>query len=318
MAESFTRVTLFVPGAAASEAAWNERLQRSGVRIEAGVLCGDGIAAPPAVEWVENDGSFGRAFSFGTVGSDVIETLEAAPGALVVHWSIDLRDGRQTIVQMVEHLRDAGAIAVRLEQSKLGWGIARWIEVFSSDDAWAWHRAAITFLAESDALQSCGMHAFSLPDVMIGLDGDQAELTELASTLDVYQLAEDPVIRSGQTFTPDRETPRRVVERWPDLRYPAGHACHNPYGVWRLGPPGGTAREVGELALVFIPALQVVLSALQQKARKPFTKKQVLATRDQGACIAMDPRDAQRLERERGYSDLDPELVWEQWTLVQS
>jgi hypothetical protein len=31
----------------------------------------------------------------------------------------------------------------------------------------------------------------------------------------------------------------------------------------------------------------------------------------------MEPRDAQTLERTRGYSDLDPELVWEQWQVVR-
>lgn len=56
---------------------------------------------------------------------------------------------------------------------------------------------------------------------------------------------------------------------------------------------------------------------LQSKQAEPLTKQQVLATRDQGACIAMKPRDAQALERERGYADLDPELVWEQWQSIQ-
>jgi hypothetical protein len=151
----------------------------------------------------------------------------------------------------------------------------------------------------------------------MNLDGDPRALQELASLLDVYQLAEDPVIVSGQTFTPDRETPRRVVERWPDVEYPPDHACHNPYGVWRLGPAGGTARPIGELQLVFMPTLHAILAALEMKNGKPLTKKQVEAARDQGACIAMEPRDAQKLERERGYADLDPELVWEQWQLVR-
>ncbi len=31
----------------------------------------------------------------------------------------------------------------------------------------------------------------------------------------------------------------------------------------------------------------------------------------------MEPRDTQDLERARGYADLDPELVWEQWQLVR-
>src|SRR5262249_40852182 len=122
---------------------------------------------------------------------------------------------------------------------------------------------------------------------------------------------------SGQTFTPARDIPRRVVERWPDTRYPSGHGCHNPYGVWRVGPPGGTARSLGELVPVFIPALQVLLAALEDKSKKPLRTKEVEATRDNGACIAMEPRDAQRHERERGYADLDPELAWEQWKLVR-
>ena len=31
----------------------------------------------------------------------------------------------------------------------------------------------------------------------------------------------------------------------------------------------------------------------------------------------MKRRDAQALERSRGYADLDPELVWEQWQLMR-
>jgi hypothetical protein len=295
--EPITRVTLFVP---------------SRLRIDEGVLRGE-----VDVEWVENDGEFGKAFSFGTVEPEVIETLEAAPGALVLQWSVDLRNGRKEIVAVVERLRDAGAIAVRLEQSKLGWDVSRWLELFSSDDEWSWHRGAVALLGSDGALQSCGMHAFSLPDVRATLEGDAPAVQQLANVLNVYQLAEDPVIRSGQTFAPDRETPRRVVERWPDTRYAPEHPCHNPYGVWRLGPAGGTARPLGELVPTFVPPLRVLLAALEDKNGKPLTKKQVEAARDGGVCIAMNPRDVQRLERERGYADLDPELAWEQWKLVR-
>jgi hypothetical protein len=126
--EPITRVTLFVPGAPASESAWNLALQRGGLRIERGALRGDILDATVGVEWVENDGQFGKAFSFGTVGPDVIGAVEAAPGALVLQWSVDLREGRKQIIAVVDRLRDAGALAVRLEQSKLGWGVARWLE----------------------------------------------------------------------------------------------------------------------------------------------------------------------------------------------
>jgi uncharacterized protein DUF4261 len=292
--DEVTRVTLFVP-------------------------CTRVLAVPAGVagEWIANDGAFGEAFSFGTVGRDLIAALDAAPGALVLHWPVDLRDGREQIVAAVARLRDAGALAVRLEQSKLGWDVASWLEHFGTDDPAAWHRGGVAFLAGESSFQSCGMHAFSLPDVRMELDGgDPSELQELATLLDLYQLVEDPVIRSGQTFAPDRETPRRVVERWPDTNYPPDHACHNPFGVWRLGPPGGTARPLGELVPVFMPTLHVLLEALAGEAAAPLTRAQVEGVRDRGVCIAMEPRDAQRLERTRGYADLDPELAWEQWLAV--
>jgi hypothetical protein len=294
VAEGITRVTLFVPGA--------ERAKKLPKQVE--------------VERVDNDGTFAAAFSFGTVEPEVIAAIEAAAGALVLHWPIDLREGREEIVGTVKRLRDAGALAVRIEQSKLGWEVARWIELFSSDDPSDWHRGAVAFVRGDRALQSCGMHAFSLPDVRIGLDGDARELQPLAEALDLYQLAEDPEIQSGQTFAPDRETPKRVLERWPDTEYAADHACHNPYGVWRLGPPGGKARPTGELLPVFVPALRLLLAAAEEKRR--LTKKQVEAIRDNGSCVMMTVRDAQSLERTRGYADLDPELVWEQWKLLRN
>ena len=269
-------------------------------------------------EWVENDGEIAKAFSFGTVDDDVLETLDAAPGALVIHVTSDLREGRAEVVALVERLRAAGGLAVRIEQSKLGWDIARWLDMFSADSAWAWHRGAIAFLGGKRELQSCGMHAFSLPDVHIAIgEGDDAgAVQQLASVLDVYQLDEDPVLRSGETFAPDAETPRRRVERWPDTQYPSDHPCHNPYGVWRLGPPGGVSRPMGDLVPVFVPALRAILMALEGEAEASLTQEQVETTRDEGACIMMEPRDAQKLERSRGYADFDPELVWEQWKLV--
>lgn len=92
---------------------------------------------------------------------------------------------------------------------------------------------------------------------------------------------------------------------------------NNPYGVWRLGPPGGKSRPQTELAPVFVPTLRAVLAALETDAGRPLTKKQVEATRDGATCIAMKHLDAQKLERERGYADLNPEFVWDQWQLVR-
>lgn len=318
MSESFPRVTLFIPGTADSPAAWEAALGRQQLHLEGDALKCDGLGATMEVEWVENDGSFGAAFSFGTVAQDVVDAIDRAPVAMVLYCHVDLREGRQEVCSVMQRLRNAGALAVRLEQSKVGWEVGKWIELMESNEPWAWHRATVAFLRDEGVLQSCGMHAFSLPDVYVRSERDDQELDRFATALNVYQLAEDPVIVSGQTFAPDASTPRRVLERWPDVAYSRDHPCNNPYGVWRVGSAGSSGRLESEPAPTFVPALHAVLMALEKQVGAPLSQEQVEAARDGGACIAMKHRDAQQLERSRGYADLNPEFVWEQWCLVRN
>jgi hypothetical protein len=272
----------------------------------------------PAVEseWVANPGdhSFARAFGFGTVSEDKQRAIDSAPGAWVLSCPFDLREGRKEAAALVEQLAQAGALAVRVEQSKLGWDIERWLELVSSGDGWSLHRAVVVILENEEFVQSCGMHAFSLPDARTEPGG-----RDLISTFNTYQIDEEPLLSSGHTFAPDAKTPRRALQRWPDDGYPPSSPCHNPYGIWRMGPPGGQGRRAQpELRPVFVPSLVAVLAALEQNVGKPLTRVQVEEATSNGVCVAMEQRDAQTLERSRGYADIDPEFAWEQWQLVRA
>lgn len=317
MSDPITRVTMFVPGTPSTAAAWNEALTSDGISIQAGALMGTGFETPPKVSFVPQDGTFRQAFSHCALSDEIRTRLEAVPGALIVHWPIDMREARGQMVRVVTCMRDAGAVAVRLEQSKLGWDVDRWIELFSSDAAGDWHLASIIWLRSKKVIQSCGMHLFSSPDVQVPLKGATANANALGEALNLYQLAEDPLLSSGQTFAPGATARRRVIERWPDTNYPTGHPCHNPYGVWHLGPPGGKSRSLGALELTCVPTLYTVLMAAEKEEAAPLTRKQVLAIRDRAPCIALPPREAQSVERARGYADLNLEHVWEQWRMVR-
>ncbi len=290
-----TRLTLFVPG--------EQRLTDTQLNGE----------------WIENplDGSFGQAFSFGTVDPELVEEIDRAPGALLVELTDDLLEGRQKVLEVVKLLQAQGALAIRLEQSKLGWTVKRWLEVLASDDPYELHGLTTMMLTSGTHVTTCGMHAFSLPEACIELDEelDEDEGRAFLAALNAYQIGEDPLLLSGQTFTPDEETPKRPLERWPDDRYPPSHWCHNPFGVWHLGPAGGKGTPQPELHFQFIPALVTVLAALERQ-EGALTRQQVEAIRDKAACMAVSHRDAQKLERSRGYADIDPELVWEQWQVV--
>ena len=82
-------------------------------------------------------------------------------------------------------------------------------------------------------------------------------------------------------------------------------------------PEGTRARQTSDLVPVFMPALRVLLAAMEGQEAKPLTRERVKSIRDEGARIMMKQRDAQKLERSRGYADLSPELAWEQWQLVR-
>lgn len=315
-------VTWFAPGKPGDLRAWRKALAANNLHLDGGRLRGSALRFDVGVEWVENpnDGSFAKAFAFGTASPGEQQSIDSAPGALVLSLPVDLHGQRSSAASLAHVLSSCGALAIRIEESRLGFPIARWIELVDGTDPWSLYRLAVVIVGGTTDATTCGMHVFSLPDARVQLDGetDAAAANELLGALNVYQLAEDPLLMSGHTFAPDARTPKRVLRRWPDSMYPPGHPCHNPFGVWRLGASGETGRPPTQLAFVFMPALAAVLAAAEQKNGKALTRKQVEALTSQAVCMTMTPADAQKLERARGYADLDPERAWEQWQLVRS
>jgi hypothetical protein len=67
------------------------------------------------------------------------------------------------------------------------------------------------------------------------------------------------------------------------------------------------------LVPVPIPALVVLLTQLEARKGAPLSEDEVLAARDGAVCMMMRQSVAQLSARKRGYADLDPENVWEEW-----
>jgi hypothetical protein len=308
-------VRLFVPGAAATMAQWQGSLGRCGLTLDGPSLTSPNLGFRVLAEWVDNDGTFSQAFGHGTRSVEDQRAVAGAGSALVLDLPVYLDAAAGDVAMLIAALGDAGALGVRLEQSKLGWPVTRWIRALEGGDPWTLYRCAVVVLEDGGVSRSCGMHAFGLPDAQV--EAAPSEANQLLGSFNVYQLAEDPVLVSGDTFTPDLDTPRRRIERWPDDGYPPGHACHNPFGTWRLGAEGGEADPRGELRPVFIPALVALLTAAEKKAGRPLRRDEVERLTSDGSCMMMTHADAQRLERSRGYADLEPELAWRQWQVLR-
>jgi hypothetical protein len=253
------------------------------------------------------------------VEEEDLASIDAAGGALVLSLPVDLHHERSSIASLARALSSCGALAVRIEESKLGFSIDQWAEMVDGTDPWSLYRVAVVSLAGMNDVATCGMQVFSLPDAHVKLDKktDGAAAKVLLETLNMYQLAEDPLLLSGHTFSPDANSPRRVLYRWPDATYPSDHACHNPFGVWRVGAVGEAGEPPSDLAYVFMPSLAAVLYASEEENGQPLTREQVEELTSQAVCMTMEHSDAQKFERERGYADLDPEQAWDQWQIVR-
>jgi hypothetical protein len=72
------------------------------------------------------------------------------------------------------------------------------------------------------------------------------------------------------------------------------------------------------LVLVYVPALVAVLQHAETEKGEPLSEAEVLALRDNAVCITVRHSHAQAMESKRGYPDLDPDHVWEEWQAVRS
>ena len=305
-------MTLFIPGESSTAAAWKKALAEEGVTWARGQARLKKSKLSVGVEFVSNDGHFGEAFSFGTVKPALVKAIDHAPSALVLSVPVELNEAPKDLLALVRALQASGALAVRIEESKLGYAIDRWCTLLETGDVF---HCAVVVLDSADTSRTCGMHVFGLPDAQVG-DAPPAERNRLLTSLSLYQLFEAPELASGHTFHPDAKTPRRMLQRWPDDGYPASHVCHNPFGVWRLSAPVEKGNAQAR-AFVFMPPLVTLLRAAEKEAGKALTRKQVRALVEGAGCIAMSHADARAMEKSRGFLDLDPELTWEQWQLVR-
>lgn len=71
------------------------------------------------------------------------------------------------------------------------------------------------------------------------------------------------------------------------------------------------------MTIVFIPALVAVLTAKETEVERELVKEEVESIRDSATAIRVPIEVARDMVKERGYLDIDPENVWEEWLLYK-
>ncbi|RRA26939.1 hypothetical protein C3O70_15245 [Cronobacter sakazakii] len=67
------------------------------------------------------------------------------------------------------------------------------------------------------------------------------------------------------------------------------------------------------MALVFIPALIVLLTAKEKELGRELTQEEVETLRDNAVGMVMPDEIGLEMNESRGYPDVDPENVWYDW-----
>ncbi|PXW45072.1 hypothetical protein DFO54_107108 [Erwinia sp. AG740] len=69
----------------------------------------------------------------------------------------------------------------------------------------------------------------------------------------------------------------------------------------------------GKMTIVFIPALISLLMMREDEAGRPLTREEVETIRDNATAINLPEDIAISMAAERGYHDISPEHVWDEW-----
>jgi hypothetical protein len=68
-----------------------------------------------------------------------------------------------------------------------------------------------------------------------------------------------------------------------------------------------------KLIIYPVPSLVATLLNRERAKGSPLTEQEVIQIRDACPCIVLPPEDVRKIEARRGYEDIDPENVWEEW-----
>lgn len=287
--------------------------------ITAQPRAGDPVSGGLYVDVVADD-ELARGFAWGRHGAlagDLLSRVDACRHAAVVEIAQRLDECAPRVAALGHALRALGGVAVRMEASGGASAWEPWLERLESRAPVDTYEAGVILVRDADALFTCGMHQFDLPDAEISMQNASAAAAWL-DAFSVFQLVEQPVLASGHTFRPDAASRRRVIERWPDHRHHPDDGRHNPFGVWRFLPEGAPGLEARNPRPTIIPSLVALLAAAERSEGGALTREEVEQLVAEAPAIAMDVADALALERGRGYADIEPELAWEQWQLVRS
>lgn len=71
------------------------------------------------------------------------------------------------------------------------------------------------------------------------------------------------------------------------------------------------------LVVAHMPPLAVVLAWAEEQKGSPLTQEEVMTARDEAPAMTLPVSEAKAMEAARGFRDLDPDRLWEEWQALR-
>jgi hypothetical protein len=188
------------------------------------------------LDFCNSDPSIPRAFEI--AGQDKIPTgiltqLKEHSSVVYLHFPLDLLNQRNRLLKFSEVIRRLGGIAVKMESAGIAHTWERWQTLLSGTlfDAYC---SSVVLVGDREHYYSCGMHQFGLPDCEAPRSIPVGDAADLMNRFNCWQIAEQPKISTGHTFSLSPEAPRFRLSLENDLRHETESLFQNAHGIWRL------------------------------------------------------------------------------------
>jgi len=191
------------------------------------------------LEIYEKDPNLRQAFEFagmGQISEQELQVIEEHTFTVYIigeGGSIQLAQKMMTVSQA---LLKIGGLGIKVETTGKAFDVATWNAICDLKEDAKYYDAFVTKLrAQDDVYYTCGMHNLGLKDAVIGA----VDMNTAVYTLDVfsiYQIVEQPTIKTGETFSAIENSPYFEILEEEDNRYPEGDGFYNKYGMWILRP----------------------------------------------------------------------------------
>lgn len=139
-----------------------------------------------------------------------------------------------TAARFAKVFLDIGGIAIKVNSTQIAHEKDIWLEKYDSQDVFDIYSLFVILSCDNDYFFSRGMNNFGKADVSIDIREDIHLAWYVINVFNYYRLTEFPILKTGQTFRPDLDSPVYELEWIKAGLSELNDLSSNYYGRWHL------------------------------------------------------------------------------------